>query len=108
MQKTIHDRKTNQLCGQVKDALFGIVSGLGDDVLNGLMVVTVEPAPHAGRLRVTVAVDSTTDVADRTAIREHLGRASGLIRSEVARSVTRRKAPELVFEIVPRSTTECG
>ena len=100
MVKIAHDRKTGQLCGQVKDTLIGIVSGLGDEVINGLMVILVEPAPHAGRLRVTVAVDPTADVTDHTIIREHLGRAAGLIRCEVARAITRRKVPELVFEVV--------
>ncbi|MFO0935401.1 MAG: hypothetical protein U0798_02665 [Gemmataceae bacterium] len=100
MKKIVTDRKTSQLCGQVKDALIGIVSGLGDEWLNGLTVLMVEPAPHAGRLRVTVAADSPADVTDRTAILDHLRRASGLIRSEVARSITRRKMPELVYEVV--------
>ena len=108
MQKTVPDRKTSQLCGQVKDALIGILSGLGDDWLIGLTVLMVEPCPHAGRLRVTVAADSTADVTDRTTIRDHLSRASGLIRSEVARSITRRKAPELVYEIVVGSGYVCG
>ena len=97
--KAVSDRKTVQLCGQVKDALSQIVSGLGDDALNGLMVVSVEPAPHAGRLRVTVAAESPADVADLTLIRRQLSKASGLIRSEVARSITRRKAPELTFDV---------
>ena len=97
--KAVSDRKTVQLCGQVKDALCQIVSGLGDDALNGLTVVSVEPAPHAGRLRVTVAAESPADVADLTVIRQHLTRATGLIRSEVARSITRRKAPELTFDV---------
>lgn len=108
MVKTVHDRKTNQLCGQVKDCLIGVMSGLGDSLLNGLTVVQVEPAPHAGRLKVTVAADSPADVCDLTAIREHLSRATGMIRCEVARCVTRRKVPELVFEIVSLPAFDCG
>lgn len=100
MVKTAHDRKTGQLCEQVKDTLTGFISGLGDEVLNGLMVLRVEPAPHAGRLRVTVAVGLTADVTDSSIIQLHLSRAAGLIRCEVARAITRRKTPELVFEVL--------
>jgi ribosome-binding factor A len=92
-------RKALQLCGQVRDALGVILPGLADEVLRGLTVVSVEPAPHTGRLRVTVAVPSPADATDRTTAAEHLGRAAGLIRREVAASVHRRKAPELTFEV---------
>jgi ribosome-binding factor A len=93
-------RKALQLCGQVRDALGAILPVLADEVLQNLTVVSVEPAPHAGRLRVTVAVPSPADATDRTAAVEHLGRAAGLIRREVAAAVHRRKAPELTFEVV--------
>jgi len=93
-------RKAYQLCGQVRDALGGIFPGLADEVLQNLTVVSVEPAPHTGRLRVTVAVPSPADATDRTAAAEHLDRAAGLIRREVAATVHRRKAPELTFEVV--------
>jgi ribosome-binding factor A len=96
--QTTVDRKTSQLCGQVRDALSMIVPGLGDGVLNGLTVVSVEPAPHAGRLRVTVATD-VADVTDRTTVGRHLARATGAIREEVANAITRRKVPELVFTL---------
>ena len=93
-------RKAYQLCGQVRDALGVILPGLADEVLQNLQVVSVEPAPHTGRLRVTVAVPSPADATDRTAAVERLGRAVGLIRREVAAAVHRRKAPELTFEVV--------
>lgn len=80
-------RKALQLCGQVKD------------VLQAVAVVGVEPAPHTGRLRVTVAVPADGAVA-RAEAEAHLARAAGLLRSEVAGAVRRRKAPELVFVVV--------
>jgi ribosome-binding factor A len=85
-------RKGWQLCGQVKDALHLALGGSADEVLRGLEVVSVDPAPHAGRLRVVVA--GGRDAADA------LRRAAGYLRAEVARAVTRRRAPELVFEVV--------
>ncbi len=67
-------------------------------MLNGLTVVSVEPAPHGGRLRVTVAADAA-DVIDRATVGRHLARATGAIREEVASAITRRKVPELVFTV---------
>ena len=84
-------RKARQLCGQVAQALQVLLPGLADEVLQDLVVVSVEPAPHSGRLLVTGAVPVPADATDR------LHRAAGLIRSEVAAAVHRRKAPELVF-----------
>lgn len=93
-------RKAHQLCGQVADALRVILPALADEVLQNLTVLTVEPAPHTGRLLVTVAGPVPTDVTDRDTLTERLNRAGGRIRSEVAAAVHRRKAPELVFEAV--------
>ena len=92
-------RKAHQLCGQVANALLVILPGLADEVLRELTVVSVEPAPHSGRLRVTVAGLAPADATDFDAVGEHLHRAAGLIRSEVAAAVHRRKAPELVFHV---------
>lgn len=92
-------RKAHQLCGQVRHALLVILPGLADEVLRNLTVVSVEPAPHTGRLLVTVAGPAPADATDPHAVSTHLLRAAGLIRSEVARAVHRRKAPELVFDV---------
>jgi len=92
-------RKAYQLCGQVAQAVLVILPGLADEVLRDLTVVSVEPAPHSGRLQVTVAGPAPTDATGRHVVCEHLSRAAGLIRSEVASAVNRRKAPELVFQV---------
>lgn len=76
-----------------------ILPCLADEVLRNLTVVSVEPAPHSGRLLVTVAGPSPADATDQHAVSEHLARAAGLLRSEVASAVHRRKAPELVFHV---------
>jgi ribosome-binding factor A len=92
-------RKSRQLCSQVKDALHGALAACGDRVLQGLTVVGVEPAPHTGRLRVLVAVPPDTSIS-RAAAEAHLLRAAGLLRAEVAAAISRRYAPELVFEVI--------
>ena len=87
-------RKGQQLCGQVKDALHTALAGCADEVLQGLNVVSVEPAPHTGRLLVLLATE------DRPAALKSLLRAAGFLRSQVASAISRRFAPELVFEVV--------
>jgi ribosome-binding factor A len=87
-------RKGQQLCGQVKDALHVALAGCADEVLQGLRVVSVEPAPHTGRLRVLVAAEDPTTAQDA------LTRAAGFLRAQVASAVSRRYAPELVFEVI--------
>ena len=93
-------RKAWQLCGQVQDALRGILASCAEDRLQNLIVISVEPAPHSGRLMVTVADPVSADAADRALSHEAIHRALGLIRVEVAAAVNRRKAPELVFRVV--------
>ena len=92
-------RKARQLCEQVKDALGLILAGSRDPVVRDAVVVSVEPAPHTGRLMVTVAGPTPADVIDRAAVADRLTRAAGWARTEVAACVHRRKAPELVFRV---------
>ena len=88
-------RKALQLCRQVAEALCWILGDCRDEVLQAVRVRTVEPAPSAARLLVTVEADGF-EPADAL---EHLQRATGLLRCEVAASICRRRAPELVFHV---------
>jgi ribosome-binding factor A len=95
------DRKARQLCRQVAETLDQIFAGeASDDVLRGLRIADVLPAPDASRLLVTLAADGPPDVFDRNVLEERLARFKGRLRCEVAAAITRRKAPALVFEIV--------
>lgn len=89
-------RKGRQLCAQVAEALHSALAGCADAVLQGLTVKSVEPAPHTGRLLVIVA----TPDGSRPAAEEALARAAGFLRAQVASAVTRRYAPELLFEVL--------
>lgn len=95
------DRKAYQLARQVADTLNFVLSGdTGDDVLRGLYVDSVEPAPDASRMLVSVA---PLDRNDETPSEEYLTRlmaASGKLRSEVAASISRRKTPELAYRVI--------
>ena len=105
------NRKDWQVCRQVFETLNYVLSGDShDDVLRSLLVCEVVPAPDATRLLVTVQpldVDGGTDLA---VILQRLQQATGRLRAEVARSISRRKVPELVFRVVlnDRSAMEGG
>jgi ribosome-binding factor A len=95
------ERKVCQLCRQVAVTLDEVLADCGDGVLRGLRVATVAPYPNASRLLVTVApVDGrlTPDAGPKVVI-EHLERASGHLRYEIAAAVTRRRAPVLLYRI---------
>ena len=93
-------RKALQLCGQVKEALHSALAGCGDGVLQALTVVSVEPAPNTGRLRVVVALPTDDGGPTPAEVEEHLHRAAGMLRHEVATAINRRYAPELAFDVI--------
>ncbi|QJW95499.1 hypothetical protein [Frigoriglobus tundricola] len=90
-------RKSQQLCRQVMDALVGALAACGDPAVQAASVLAVEPAPHSGRLRVLLG--APTEVG-HAAVAAAVSRAAGHLRSEVATAISRRYAPELVFEVI--------
>jgi ribosome-binding factor A len=92
-------RKTLQLCGQVMETLSGVLAEQRDGVLRDLMVSSVVPA-GGGRLLVRVA-PSPSAVREAAVILERLAQAHGALRNEVAAAINRRKAPDLIFELLP-------
>ena len=95
------DRKAWQLCRQVGHTLDEVLAECGDAVLQGLRVEGVEPFPDASRLLVTVAFidDRPGQMADVGLVVDHLQRASGHLRCEVATAVTRKRAPLLLYRL---------
>lgn len=94
------DRKLLQLCEQVRRALSLALGELSDPLLADLDVVAVTPAPDASRLRVSLR-SSDSDLAGAAAeITRRLDRAHGRLRSEAARAVRRRRAPDLHFVVL--------
>ena len=90
-------RKAQQLCEQVKNALHGAFLSCVDARVQAASVFAVEPAPHTGRLLVLVSVPADLD---RDAVASAVQRAVGFLRAEVAVAISRRYAPELVFEVI--------
>jgi ribosome-binding factor A len=95
------DRKACQLCRQVAQTLDEVLAECGDAVLQGLRVASVEPFPDASRLLVSVAsvVDRPGKTVEVGSVLDHLQRASGHLRCEVATAVTRKRTPVLVYRL---------
>jgi ribosome-binding factor A len=105
------DRKLQQLCRQVQRALMLAMGGgqCADPFLQDLVVESVVPAPDATRLMVGVSIapsarSAEIRLADRyEALADLLGRlerATPALRREVATAITRKRAPELAFQLV--------
>ncbi|MCB9594207.1 MAG: ribosome-binding factor A [Sandaracinaceae bacterium] len=92
-------QKTAQLCAQVREALSLALAGIADDVILGLYVLDVTPAPDSTRLRVQLGV---SDDAEPDDVHERLDRYAGRLRNEVAGAIHRKKTPTLVYELMPR------
>jgi ribosome-binding factor A len=99
-------RKTLQLCSQVADTLSQVLSGeCGDQVLQGLQLVAVRPAPNAAQLLVLVTSSPTEPALDPAAVLKQLSAASGRLRMEVAGAIVRKRAPKLVFQYLDPNVT---
>ena len=100
------DHKTAQLCRQVFQALCMALGDCGDDVLRGLLVHDVDPAPNAGRLLVRVGFSAVSEPIGVAEVMSRLEQAAGFLRREVAAAITRKRAPELMFVLVAGSAGE--
>jgi ribosome-binding factor A len=89
------ERKTRQLCREVRDALSIALGELADDALAGVWVAEVV-SDDASHLRVIVVAGPGADV-DR--VHEALQRASARLRGEVAQAIARKRTPLLGFEV---------
>ena len=92
------DRKTLQLCEQVRQTLEYVLTGeLDDDHLRMLYVAKVEPAPDADRLLVTVVPLTKDEKPDPVEVTTRLHLHAPALRSAVASSISRRKVPDLMY-----------
>ena len=94
-------RKTYQLCRQVADTLHMVLRG-NDPNLDCISVVDVLPAPDSRRMLVLVCFEpgqekqTASEIEATMAIlQSHVPR----LRSEIARSINRKKTPNLIFEL---------
>jgi len=95
------DRKVRQLCSQVADTLSQVLSGeCGDELLQSLQIVAVDPAPDATQLVVTVRAGLPGEVVDPGEVSARLANNMGRLRYEVAAAITRKRAPKLLFRVL--------
>jgi ribosome-binding factor A len=92
--------KALQLCKQVERAVsVTLASEWLDEALVGACVAAVDPAPDASRLRVVVLLAPGRELDAIGPARAALQAASAEFRAEVARSIHRKRVPEIVFEV---------
>lgn len=96
----MHNRKDLQLCRQVFDALMYALADLDDSIVDDLVLVSVVPAPSSSRMQVIFV--AMRDDIDRDVALARVQKYAGGLRQEVAAEITRRRVPELVFEVVHR------
>ena len=95
------DRKVRQLCSQVADTLNQVLSGeCGDELLRGLQIVAVDPAPDATQLVVTVRAGLPGEVIDPAEVSARIADKIGKLRCEVAAAITRKRAAKLLFRVL--------
>jgi ribosome-binding factor A len=90
------DRKTLQLCRQIERALVFALSETRNELLLDAQVEGVLPAPDAGHLLVQVSTRHPKPFDVLLALQSETPR----LRTAAAEAITRRKAPELAFQIV--------
>lgn len=94
------DRKTMQLLRQVEETLHLV---LYEHIEHDVEILSVLPAPDARRMVVTLMVDDPGMIEE---VQESLEEAAGDLRMEVAESISRKRAPTLVFRVVPEPPVE--
>ncbi len=94
------DRKAAKLCAQVRRALEYLVPESLQNCDLDATVLDVQPAPNTGHLLVLIqSTDAATEM-DRQALELAIAHRSGLLRTAVAQSIQRRKAPTLTFRVI--------
>lgn len=101
--------KLGGLCRQIQRTVALSLSGeCHDEVLRDLLVWAVLPAPDASRLLVQVYFASAPARSDVSLVDliARLERVRVWLRCEVARSIVRKRAPELMFQLISPQGTE--
>lgn len=95
------DRKARQLCKQVEHCLqLSLYEIPQAELLVGAIIESVIPAPNSGRLAVVLSIPDATSVEPVTTL---VHRHAARLRTEVAAAITRRRAPELIFQVIARA-----
>jgi ribosome-binding factor A len=95
------EHHTRALCKQVQRTLTAVLGGeCADPVLQDLLVLAVLPAPNAGHLLAIVSPRSIeATLADCL---ERLSKVTPLLRARIAQDTTRKRTPQLSFDVLGR------
>jgi ribosome-binding factor A len=88
-------RKTAQLCRQAYRTLSSSIFASHSALLD-VSVMSVEPAPDASRLLVTLQIGAAAE-ASIEEIEQAIDQVAPRLRAELAADITRKRAPELTF-----------
>ena len=96
-------RKTMQLCAQVRRALdLALMGEVHDEVLQDLSVDSVEPTADDARLLVVFGAGEFAGAHEKGEVMARLDGMRSLLVEAVAEAISRRKVPEMAFEVVKR------
>lgn len=87
-------RALGSLCREAERAIAYALACVADPALQGLVVRAVTPAPDATRLCIDVVAPLGVDLDATSAA---LVRATGVLRTELARALQRKRTPTLTF-----------
>jgi ribosome-binding factor A len=92
--------KVQQLCKQVERAAAVTLAGECEShALLAAAVASVEPAPDSSRLMATVVLAPGKGAEHLADARAALARSAASFREEVARTIHRKRVPEIVFDV---------
>lgn len=98
-------RKLQQLCSQVLRALQ-LAWPTNNDILASTDPREVLPAPNSHNLLVLVYCNQSIDqVSDQTVL-DAIAQHADFLRQQVARTITRKRAPRIAFAVIPRDPAE--
>ena len=100
------NKKAKQLCRQAMETLELVLSDCDDELMQSLIVVGVDPAPDSSRLLITIGVDIAPDAFDQGFILSVLTEQTPRLRAELARSISRKRVPNLSYRDFSRAQLE--
>jgi len=92
-------RAIGPLRREIERTLICGLAAARDPRLRDLMILGVDPAPDASCFQVTVAPPAPLDPDAAAALMDSLRAARGTLRAELARSLQRKRTPELRFAL---------
>jgi ribosome-binding factor A len=96
------DRKSSQLCAQVRRALEYAIPDVLAETPWSVWVVDVQPAPNASNLLVLIqSAETGQSFEDLQQIEQSVHARQRELRMEIASFIQRRKVPSLMIRLLP-------